>query len=297
MIEKPNVFISYSHDNEEHKNWVLKLATNLVSHGVDVILDQWDLRLGNDLGFFMEQGLTNSHLVLCICSENYVMKSNGRSGGTGYESSIITQSLLSDANREHIICIVRNNTTTQKVPIPLGSKRYIDFTNDENYLVNYKELLERIYDRDKVKKPILGQNPFLNEKADEIFFAEEIKKLQYANIEYHGKITFNIKDNNGQFKIGSGEYEFTTVWSSRSSDSVYAYSDGVKKIGYLDSFTKIPSSDDLDKFDYSSRIRGLTIGEIAVLINDFNNFAVIKVVDIIENCLTFEYQIFENIIK
>lgn len=39
-------------------NWVLKLATDLRKHGVDVFLDQWDARLGNDLAFFMEQGLT-----------------------------------------------------------------------------------------------------------------------------------------------------------------------------------------------------------------------------------------------
>ncbi len=29
MKEHPKVFISYSHDSEEHKKWVLKLATEL----------------------------------------------------------------------------------------------------------------------------------------------------------------------------------------------------------------------------------------------------------------------------
>lgn len=47
-----NLFISYSHDNEEHKEWGAKFASNLSSHGVDVILDQWDLRLGDDLHFY-----------------------------------------------------------------------------------------------------------------------------------------------------------------------------------------------------------------------------------------------------
>ena len=73
----PKVFISYSWDNEkndDHKNWVKKLATDLVRHGVDVILDQWDVRLGNDLAFFMEQGLPKSQLVICICSEQYAAK-------------------------------------------------------------------------------------------------------------------------------------------------------------------------------------------------------------------------------
>ena len=60
-IGHPKLFISYSWDCEEnknHMNWVLKLATDLRKHGVDVFLDQWDARFGNDLAFFMEQGLT-----------------------------------------------------------------------------------------------------------------------------------------------------------------------------------------------------------------------------------------------
>ncbi len=46
--QNPKVFISYSHDSDEHKKWVLNLATKLRRHGVDAILDQWDLRIGQD---------------------------------------------------------------------------------------------------------------------------------------------------------------------------------------------------------------------------------------------------------
>jgi hypothetical protein len=38
----PQVFISYSHDSDEHKNWIIQLATRLRSNGVDVILDVWN---------------------------------------------------------------------------------------------------------------------------------------------------------------------------------------------------------------------------------------------------------------
>lgn len=89
MEEHPKVFISYSHDSEEHKNWILKLATHLRDHGVDVILDQWNVRLGDDLPFFMEQGLSSSHLVLCICSDKYIEKANANKGGAGYEKNFI----------------------------------------------------------------------------------------------------------------------------------------------------------------------------------------------------------------
>src|SRR5450830_730146 len=64
----PKVFVSYSHDSQEHKDWVLKLSTRLVANGVDIILDQWDLPLGGDLPRFMALGLTGADRVLAICT-------------------------------------------------------------------------------------------------------------------------------------------------------------------------------------------------------------------------------------
>jgi hypothetical protein len=46
MQQAPRVFMFYSHDDQAHKDWVLGLATRLVANGVDVLLDQWDMRLG-----------------------------------------------------------------------------------------------------------------------------------------------------------------------------------------------------------------------------------------------------------
>ena len=57
MNDEPKVFISYSHDSESHKAWVLKLATDLRDHGVDAILDEWDLKLGEDIVKFMEDSV------------------------------------------------------------------------------------------------------------------------------------------------------------------------------------------------------------------------------------------------
>lgn len=72
MRKHPKLVISYSHDNEEHKACVKKLATDLRQHmGVDVMLDQWDLRIGGDLSLFMEQGLSESSLMMCVCFDIY----------------------------------------------------------------------------------------------------------------------------------------------------------------------------------------------------------------------------------
>ncbi|CAB5500561.1 toll/interleukin-1 receptor domain-containing protein [Bathymodiolus thermophilus thioautotrophic gill symbiont] len=65
MSPVPKCFMSYSHDNKEHEEWVLSLATRLRENGVDVILDQWDLGLGGDIPAFMD-GLTESSSYLCL---------------------------------------------------------------------------------------------------------------------------------------------------------------------------------------------------------------------------------------
>lgn len=92
-------------------------SIKLRSHGVDVILDQFDLRLGDDLPFFMEQGLTISHLVICICSEKYTEKANAGKKGVGYEKRILANELLNDSDKKFIIPIVRNNHSKKETPL------------------------------------------------------------------------------------------------------------------------------------------------------------------------------------
>ncbi len=86
----PRVFISYSHDSATHKSWVLDFATTLRNRGVDAILDQWDLKPGDDLPHFMETELAKCDYVIIVCSETYVKKANAGEGGVGYEKMIVT---------------------------------------------------------------------------------------------------------------------------------------------------------------------------------------------------------------
>ena len=98
----PKIFISYSHDSQEHKKWVLDLATRLRNSGIDAIIDQWELNPGDDLPQFMEKHLTESDYVLMICSKRYVEKANSGIGGVGYEKMIITSHLMSKIDNNKI---------------------------------------------------------------------------------------------------------------------------------------------------------------------------------------------------
>ena len=47
-MEPKKIFISYCWSSSEHEEWVISLAERLMSDGVDVIIDKWDLKEGND---------------------------------------------------------------------------------------------------------------------------------------------------------------------------------------------------------------------------------------------------------
>ena len=280
---------------------MLKLATNLRKHGLDVILDQWDARLGNDLSFFMEQGLTDSHLVLCICSDKYIEKANGGIGGAGYEKRIIASEMMNNSDKRYIIPIVKGNSGTEKVPTFLSGLRYVDFDNG-NYFDCYQELLERIYDEDIKKKPPLGKNPFIStEISDKITTKLNVEKIIFHIPFLEGKVSFDYKRNSGSYIIGEGDYEFNTQWSECGENSIHCYRDHVLRLGYNPAYKEFPSPNDFINFDFSSRIKSVNVGEIVLMENRKHKFAALKILRVvrrtedINHLLEFEYKIYNDV--
>lgn len=298
MVKNPNVFISYSQDSETHKQWVLKLATDLRSHGVNAILDQWDLTLGKDLRFFMEQGLNSSSMVLCICSEKYVEKVNSGHGGAGYEGMIMTRSLLQDCNQDYIIPIVRNNNSAEKVPFAFSNKRYTDFSDDTQYIAKYQELLEHIYGIDNTKKPPLGTNPFDDSISKAIASKIQLEKIQYCSPDMDGHVVFQYENNNHIYQLGSGEFLFSTRWSGCSIDSIYA----LGKVGINKKYDSFPRLEEIPSFDFSSNSRTIRKGQIVIIENEHHHFVAIKMGTVLSTShgnpkdeMEFDYHIYSVI--
>ena len=103
----PKIFISYSW-SKDALALVLDLANRLVSHGVDVVLDKWDLKEGNDKYKFMERCVDDPSItkVLIICDKAYAQKANDRTGGVGDETVIISSEVYGNARQEKFIPII-----------------------------------------------------------------------------------------------------------------------------------------------------------------------------------------------
>ena len=140
----PKVFVSYSHDSQDHKKWVLDLSTRLRNNGVDAIIDQWELKPGDDLPHFMETHLANSDYVLMICTDRYVTKANFGIGGVGYEKMIVTAELMRNIDSNKVIPVIRQQGT-HNVPTFLKTKLFLDFSRDDDFEFNFDELIRTLH--------------------------------------------------------------------------------------------------------------------------------------------------------
>lgn len=160
-------FISYSWTSQAHEEWVIRLATDIRESGVDVILDKWDLREGADKYAFMEKMVTDSSVrkVIVVCDRLYAEKADGREGGVGTETQIISHELYeqvdpTDRNQKFVPVITEKDEQGKPyVPTYLKGRIYIDMSEPEAYSEGLEQLLRWIFDKPLHKKPPIGKPP------------------------------------------------------------------------------------------------------------------------------------------
>ncbi len=186
------LFISYSWTDTNHEEWVLDLAKDLRDNGVDVILDKWDLREGQDTTVFMEKMVYDEEIskVILIFDKVYVQKTNKRKGGVGTEAQIISKEIYENTDQNKFVAIIkeRDENGDPYTPIYYKSRIYIDLSDDSLYASNFEKLLRWIYDKPLNIKPELGEAPF---------FATEFDKNSPTNSILFNKALKAIRDNQG----------------------------------------------------------------------------------------------------
>ena len=127
------VFISYSYDDEQHKQWVELLAKKLKENNIDIILDKWHTKLGQPLTNFMEQSVLNAQRVICILTPTYKKKADNLRDGVGYEYSIVTSEILKQVGTTKFIPVLRSGNRDDAIPISLNGRKYLDMKNDADF--------------------------------------------------------------------------------------------------------------------------------------------------------------------
>lgn len=179
----PRVFISYSHDSDEHRRNVLAFAQSLRGNGIDAVLDQY---VESDPPLSWPQWMTNqidsSDFVILVMTPEYRLRFLGRQPpGTGkgvrWESLIITSDLYHEA-REHVkfIPVLIADESPSCIPSPLSLTTFYLVGSPPDF--DLDRLLRHLLHRPAAAPAALGPPPSLGvEPPQEIAQVEQA----YAN--------------------------------------------------------------------------------------------------------------------
>ncbi|GAE36692.1 toll/interleukin-1 receptor domain-containing protein [Halalkalibacter akibai] len=232
-------FISYSWDNEEHKQWVMDLVSNLRRNGIEASFDRYITQSSTvNLNQMMITNMKDTDYIVIVLTEQYAEKANSFQGGVGFET-LLSLPLLQE-HPEKLIFVVRSNSGFQKAfPFHLKGYYAIDFSSNKNYENAFTELLHRIYEVPLLEIEPIGKMPELKPRRSTSPSFSEITDVEIPNLkritdrdihlfmhEKFREINDLLKELFTKVQESNANFEFTAE-SQESAKSVYhVYIDG-----------------------------------------------------------------------
>lgn len=144
--------------------------------GVDVVIDDYDLKEGQDVNVFMERLKHDESLHFCLILSDsaYAKKANERKKGVGTEAQIISKEIYDSVEQTRFVPVVMENDDQSKPCLPtfLESRKFIDFSSAEKRNQNWEKLVRLLHGKPARLKPEVGPAPsFLDEKVGFHFVA------------------------------------------------------------------------------------------------------------------------------
>jgi hypothetical protein len=165
MSENIRVFISYSHDSDAHRDFVLGIADRLRAEGLDCRLDRY-INGFPPQGWqrWMEREVEQADYVLIVCTENYLRRYRGEEtdGGRGvnFEGLVISQTLYDHYYRNtKFIPVIPANGSLDTVPVPLKGFNTYSLPDD------YEALYRYLTDQHATPAPEVGERVRLEQQG------------------------------------------------------------------------------------------------------------------------------------
>ena len=152
--DKITLFVSYSHDDDDHIKWVKKFVKDLRNRGGFNVLYDQDLEKGASLPRFMESGIEMSEKVLVIGTPEYKRRA-ALSSGVGFEEAIMGTEYMNNIDSTKFYPILRRGSFSTSFPIILTGRKGDDFRDDCQYEDNLVIVIKSILE--SKSKPMSGQ--------------------------------------------------------------------------------------------------------------------------------------------
>jgi hypothetical protein len=143
----PKAFVSYKWESGEHVAWVRQLAADLRARGIEAILDQWEVRLGDSFTDYMQRHIADCDIVLFVITPGSVAAAEaprGAGGALKFEVQMMNARRMADGVR--IIGIYRAG---DRPPHYLRDNRYVDFRHDAEYHASLQLLVDDLLGRNE----------------------------------------------------------------------------------------------------------------------------------------------------
>jgi TIR domain len=161
-ITATKVFVSYA-QSVGRTEWIRQICERLRHDAVDLVADIYELPHGADIHAFMERSVNDPTItrVLMFCDKLYCEKANGRLGGVGKETQIISSEVYNRVDETKFLAIFceLSDDASPLLPTYLKSRLGIDFSSPEKVDENWETLIRDLFGKPLYQKPALGQPP------------------------------------------------------------------------------------------------------------------------------------------
>jgi len=135
----PKVFISYSHDSQEHRLRVYDLLKKLRADGIYCVSDHTMFSPSEGWRAWMQDQIKNANFTLVVCTETYRRRAErkekpGVGLGATWEAALITDEIYRNYSRnERFIPIVLSQEDVAHIPPQFGQVSYYRVDLNEDY--------------------------------------------------------------------------------------------------------------------------------------------------------------------
>jgi hypothetical protein len=139
------VFVSYTHDSEEHMRGVRELTDRLRSNGVDAWVDQYVENRGTEWAEWTYQQLLRADLVVMVCTALYKDVVDGeiepiRNKGARWEARFIRQHIYESGSTSKFVVVLLEGAIQEHIPYLLRGPDYYSPNDDAGYLNLYRRI-------------------------------------------------------------------------------------------------------------------------------------------------------------
>jgi hypothetical protein len=143
------VFVSYSHDSDEHSGQVSEFSNKLREWGIDSRIDQYEPAPAEGWPTWMQRQIRAASFIIVICSKEYrkrfEAKIRARGKGARFEGSILTTEIYESlGNNRRIIPVVLHDKDQKQIPTILRIYTFYNVGSDDGFENLYRHLTNQL---------------------------------------------------------------------------------------------------------------------------------------------------------